>query len=372
MVSRDNVFARNRVENHIFRDERFLSPDFLPDGLPHRDNQVQSLVYALRPLSEGKNASHVFVHGSPGTGKTATLKFVMNQLKDFSERVKPVYFNCFEFNTRQSVLAELTRVVERPVPSRGMSTGELFSKVLEGLRFARFVPVLVFDEFDQLLFNDGSELLYDVLRVSEKGLPSIPVVLISNDFSIPSKLDERVRSSFGHEAIFFDSYSPKQLKDILRERAGLAFFPNVLSDDALGLIAANASKRGGDCRVAIESLLKAGRQAERSNSPVISVEHVRLALGDSLTSATQKAVPFLSSTHRQILDAIFELGGKDVSSHDVYACLTSKGIVLSDRRVRELVVDLERKKVITTQTDTSGRGRTKKITASFPESVLRP
>jgi cell division control protein 6 len=368
---KENVFARRREERHIFKDERVLSPEFLPEDLPHRDSEIQSLVYALRPLAEGKNASHVFVYGPPGTGKTVTLKFVTNQLKEFSNRVKPVFLNCFEFNTRQAVLAELTKVVERPVPSRGMSTSELYSKVLEGIKFAKFVPVLVFDEFDQLLFNDGNELLYDVLRIPEQGYSPIPIVVISNDVSILSKFDGRVRSSFGHETVEFEPYSPVKLKDILLERAGHAFFPETLSEEALGIIAANASKRGGDCRVAIETLRKAGKHAERDNAAVILAEHAQAALEDEETSATKKAIPFLSASHKIILQSIFELGGKGVASHDLYASLESKGVVLSDRRVRELLVDLERKKAISTKTDTSGRGRTKKITANFPESSLK-
>ncbi|MFH0970247.1 MAG: AAA family ATPase [Candidatus Diapherotrites archaeon] len=368
---RENVFARITKEHSIFKDERALSSEFIPDVLPHRDNQINSLVYALKPLADGGKATHVFVYGPPGTGKTVTSRYVMDQLSEFSGRVKPIYLNCFGFNSRQSVLAELTRLVERPVPSRGMSTNELFAKVLEGLKFSKFVPLLIFDEFDQLLDNDGNELLYDILRIPEHGLTAIPVVLISNDPTIPSRLDARVRSSFSHELVEFSPYSPSQLKDILRTRAEMALFPNVLSPDVVGLIAAHASKRGGDARVAIETLHKAARHAEKNNASVISLEHARAAFEDTETSAMLKAVPFLSDSHKQVLRCIFLLGGKNVSTSDLYSRLAASGIGLSDRRVRELLVELEKKRAITTTTDTSGRGRTKVITVNFAESELK-
>jgi cell division control protein 6 len=370
-MPRENVFARSTRENGIFKDEHALSPEFMPDVLPHRENQINSLVYALKPLSEGGKATHLFVYGPPGTGKTVTLNYVMEQLKEFSSRVKPVYLNCFGFNSRQSVLSELTRIVERPVPGRGMSTSELYAKVLEGLKFVQFVPVLVFDEFDQLLDHDGNELLYDILRIPERGRVQVPIVLISNDPTIPARLDGRVRSSFSHEAIEFAPYSPMQLKDILKGRAARALFPNVLSPDVMGLIAAHASKRGGDCRVAIETLRKAAHNAEKAGANEIRPEHARAAFENTETSALLKAVPFLSDAHKLVIKSLFRAGGKNVPSTELYSRLAASGMGLSDRRIRELLVELEKKKAITTITDTSGRGRTKKITVNFSESELK-
>ncbi len=369
-MAKENVFARVSKENTIFKDERVLSPDFVPDVLPHREHQINSIVYALKPLAEGGKATHVFVSGPPGTGKTVTLKYVLDQLKEFSSRVKPVYLNCYGYNTRQSVLAELTRIVERPVPARGMGTNELYQKVLEGLKFASFTPVLVFDEFDQLMENDGNDLLYDILRIPEHGRNGIPVIIISNDTSIPSRLDARVRSSFGHEGVDFSPYTPAQLKDILKERAARAFVPNAISQDVTGLIAAHASKRGGDCRIAIETLRKAARNAERNNASEILEEHVRAAFEDPETHAVQKSIPYLSDSHKLVLKSLFVLGGKNVPSNELYIKLASQGIGLSDRRIRELLVELEKRKAVTTNTDLSGRGRTKRITVNFSEGVM--
>ncbi len=370
-MMKDNVFARASKEHAIFKDERALSPEYLPEVLPHRDTQIQTLVYALKPLAEGGNASHVFVFGPPGTGKTVTLKFVMQQLKDFSARVKPVYINCFALNSRQAVLAELTRVVERPVPARGMSTNELYAKVLEGMKFASFVPVLVFDEFDQLLANDGNELLYDLLRLPEHGRKAIPIILISNDTSIPSKLDDRVRSSFSHEAVEFPQYAPPQLKDILRERAKMAMHPDAISEDIISLIAGHAAKHGGDCRKGLDALLKAGKIAERKNANKIEVEHAKEAFEDREVIAVMRAVPFLQIPQKQVLQALFKLGGKNIPSNALYGQMARMGFELSDRRVREIVVELEVKKLLRTETDTSGRGRTKNITVLLPEDALK-
>ncbi len=367
----ENVFARIARDQGIFKDERVLSPEYVPDVLPHRENQINSLVYALRPLADGGKASNVFVFGPPGTGKTVTLKYVVDQLKEYSSRVKPVYLNCFAYNSRQAVLSELTRVVERPVPGRGMSTHELYEKVLEGLKFAKFVPVLVFDEFDQLMDHDGNELLYDILRIPEQGRPFVPVILISNDSTILSQLDGRVRSSFSHELAEFQPYTPHQLKGILKDRANLSLFPNVLSADTLGLIAAHASKRGGDARVAIETLRKAARNAEKHNSHEILPEHAREAFEDNETSAVLKAVPYLSDSHKQVLNALFSLGGKNIPSLDLYSRLASQGVNMSDRRVREIITELEKKKAIATLTDATGRGRTKRITVNFSQEAMK-
>ena len=79
-----------------------------------RDEEIEELVFALKPLSVGKTYACVHLWFSR-TGKTVSLKFVLKELEEFSDRVKGVYINCFEFSSRHSILAKLTNAFGYPV-----------------------------------------------------------------------------------------------------------------------------------------------------------------------------------------------------------------------------------------------------------------
>ena len=125
--------------------------------------------------------------------------------------------------------------------------------------------VIALDECDRLLHNKDDVVLYDLLR---SGFVSA-VACVTNDKDFPQKIDERAKSSLQSLGIEFKRYSPIELKKILRERAASAFAPNSWDEELIAVVAAYASKQGGDARVAIETLWQCGKNAEERNSSKI-------------------------------------------------------------------------------------------------------
>jgi len=66
------------------------------------------------------------------------------------------------------------------------------------------------------------------------------------------------------------------MKDILHERAKDAF--RSFDTAAITLCANHAVNKGGDVRVGLQCLLKAGRVAERKNAKKLRVEHVKAVI----------------------------------------------------------------------------------------------
>src|SRR3989338_9451585 len=95
-----NIFARGRVEQRIFKDERALMPEYLPDVLPHREREIREIADALRGAADGRGAENLLLTGPTGTGKTSVSKYVLKELADYSSRVVPLYINCWEVTTR--------------------------------------------------------------------------------------------------------------------------------------------------------------------------------------------------------------------------------------------------------------------------------
>ena len=356
-----NLFDGSETENGVFKDERFLYPEFVPERLPHRDREIDDLVFALKPVIRGKKPENVFVFGNPGTGKTVTVKYVLKELQEYSDRAKCVFINCFEHNSRHAVLSQISNSVGVPVPRRGTGSDEVLARLLPVLKRTDFIPIIVLDEADQLLYaGEASKIFYDLLRIVEMAKARFGLVFISNDPGLPGKLDDRVRSSLAEQQLEFHQYAPGHLKSILAERAEYAFLSAALEKDVINLVAAHAAKHSGDCRIAMSCLLRAGRLAEKENSKKLSIAHIRQAIDELVPRQEEKTAPFLSEQEKVLLELV---GGTKTTSGELFDLYTqSFKNPVSLRRFREIVNGLESKGLITTQfTALKGRGRTRII-----------
>ncbi|MBN1941506.1 MAG: AAA family ATPase, partial [Candidatus Diapherotrites archaeon] len=357
-----NVFSKGSALKEIFKDERFLYPEFVPERLPHRDSEIDSIVFALKPVSAGKKPENVFLVGAPGTGKTVTAKFVLKELEEYSDRAKSLYLNCFRVSTRHAALTEISNFLGNPISRRGTSSDEAFDGVLSAFKKISFTPILVFDELDQLVYSgEASKLFYDLLRVFEFTKARFGLVLISNYYEALAKLDSRVKSSLSPQPIHFQAYNPMQLKDILRERAQYAFHENGIDSEAISLAAAHAAKRGGDARIAIEVLLKAGRLAEKQNSEKLMPGHLNLVFASVEDRAMQKAAPALTEQDNLILSLLPKEG--KISSGILFEKFIEKTRQeISQRRFRAFVTKLEKMNLLECEfTGKGARGRTRMV-----------
>ncbi len=337
-----NVFESSK-EIVLFKDERVLYPDFVPEKLPFRDEQISELVFCLKPASIGRKPTNVFVFGKPGTGKTVTLKYVLNELDEFSDRAKGIYINCFEYSSRQSILFKLANSLGAAVPQRGVSSEEVFSRIISILKTTKVIPIIIFDEAEELLKDDSTKnLLYDLSRLPEQQKTLLGLVFISNDSYFLSNIDDRVRSSLQCSTIPFELYSVPELKEILLSRSKFAFFDYALDKEVIGLCAAHAFKLGGDSRVALSILLKAGRLAERKNSKMVLPEHVRMCFMQEKPVKVEISST-LNNQEKDILNFLDSLPKKQSESGDIYKKLDGK---YSQRTLRLAFSSLEQKKLI--------------------------
>jgi cell division control protein 6 len=349
-----NIFDRS-FDKGILKDERYLYPDYVPERLPFRNSEIDSIVFSLKPATIGKKPTNIFVFGKPGTGKTVTLKFVLNELTEYSDRAKCLYINCFETGSRHSILAKATNSLGYAVPPRGLGSEEIYERFVALIKNKSLVPVLVFDEAEQLLRDDESKkLLYDLSRLCEQKKIFLGMVFISNDEFFLSQLDDRVRSSLQATSLKFEQYTPQQLKEILYERSKYALNSNVFEEEVVPLCAAHAAKNGGDARVAIDVLLKAARLAERDGSGKLMIKHVRASFMQEKPVKVELSST-LSEQEKLILDFVSK-GEADAGS--IYKIL---GKNFAERTLRKAISSLEDKKLVSAEKVVKGRGFTRII-----------
>jgi cell division control protein 6 len=259
----------------VFTREAHLAPDFVPPSLPGREAHLRELASLLQPAARGQKPASAFLHGPPGTGKTATARYVLRQLEEASSRALPVYVNCWQESTRLAVLSRIAVALRLPLPRRGLAEDEVLSRVMESLRRDQRVLLAVLDEVDRLEGRD--RVLYDLSRAAEVHRVPAGTIAVSNDPTVLARLDGRVRSSLAARSLEFRAYSPPELKAILAERAKLAFRPGAVAPEAIAVAAAIAARSGGDARLALELLLRAGRHADEHGASQVGAAEVRAA-----------------------------------------------------------------------------------------------
>lgn len=381
----DKIFNHFLKGSKIFKSREVLRHDYVPDYLPHRDEQILRLAEITAPTLSGSPCSNVLIYGKTGTGKTAVVKFVLKKLSEKAEEmnspVKVCFVNCRLAGTEYRVLASLCSSINLKVPFTGLATGELFDRFRRNLRSEGIVFLAALDEIDALIKIRGDTLLYELTRINESlGESKVSIIGISNDLKFKEFLDPRVLSTLSEEEMVFRPYTADELFDILMERAKMAFYDDVLTEGAVRLCAALAAAEHGDARRALDLLRVAGEIAERRGDNKIIEDHVREAQERIEYDQVYEAMKSLPIHSKIILLAVHIINKKLDNNHSItgeiynlYSELCNQiGInPLTQRRVSGLINELEVLGLLTSRVISLGRyGRTKKISLAVPRKVV--
>ncbi len=381
----DDVFKKFVNSAKLFKDREVLRHDFLPDKLPHREEQIRLLGETVAPVLEMARCSNVFIYGNTGTGKTAVTKYVLSHLeskaKEYNALVKFCYVNCRMAGSEYRVFAGLSQTIGVSVPFTGLSVGEVFDRFRNGLDTSKVIFIVALDEVDALIKARGDGLLYELTRVNEALCNSkVSIIGISNDLRLKEYLDPRVFSSLSEEEIVFRPYDAGELRNILLERAKLSFHNGALSEGALNICSALAAAEHGDARRALDLLRVAGEVAERTASLIVTEEHVREAEKHIEHNRVVEALKNLTLHSKLVLLSVYHLSKANVGNpttgeiYDVYneLCGELGANILTQRRLSTLVNELDTMGLLNAKVVSMGRyGRTKKIRLELSRTIIK-
>lgn len=368
----------------MFVNREAMRPTFMPEILPHRDEEINSLASVLVPALRDETPSNVFIYGKTGTGKTAVTKFVGRELlkkgKETGKKVNFIYINCEVVDTQYRLLQNIANHFinewSERIPFTGWPTDEVFAKLKQMIEKQGGITVIILDEVDKL---KGDEALYNLSRVnSDLGNARVSIVGISNDLKFTEFLDPRVKSSLGEENMIFPPYDADELQDILNQRVEIALKPGVIDEDVVPLCSALAAQEHGDARRALDLLRISAEIAERAKSPRITKNHVRQAQNKIEIDRVTEVVRTLPTQSKLLLLAILlqDKHNKKTGSaatittgevYEIYKDLCKKTRMdsLTQRRVTDLISELDMLGIITARVISKGRyGRTRDIRVS--------
>ncbi len=335
--------------------EQVFSEEFSAE-LVDREKEKQLLKEYLEDVLNGKKRA-LYIHGSPGIGKTTTTKHIVNQFEDaYSAEV--IYKNSANTTPNQVLHEVHNRVcpeVEGKIPSK-----TLVQRILNHrLRDDKFILILVLDNFDRMQHVD--DLLWDFHSISQK-FPHVGLILIStSQAKLRELVGQRLYDRLNPETYEFAPYSAERLVEIIGARIKQTHGRNVVNTKSLTGLCEFIAERGGNVRRLFSLFLDAVEAMPR-NSPQLSSE-----IQDVIERERAKELRNTVEEMRVNLPAKFEVlkiinsSSQNRDTGAIIALATQRGLHISPRTVQNYLNDLERMKLVKLERIRKGQGHSQLV-----------
>ena len=241
----------------------------VPVSLPCRTNEFSAVYNTLYSAITEGTGTCIYISGTPGTGKTATVREVVSALHQAVAVGDLDYdFNFVEINgmkvtepSQSYVLLWQALKGDRVSPTHALS---LLEHEFSHPSPRRIPTVVLMDELDQLVTKSQS-VMYNFFNWPAQRHSRLIVLAVANTMDLPERtLSNKISSRLGLTRITFPGYTHAQLMEIITSR--LSNVPGDIVDaDAIQFAARKVAAVSGDARRALDICRRAveiaGQQA---------------------------------------------------------------------------------------------------------------
>ena len=237
----------------------------VPAALPCREQEFAEVYSYLETAITDGHGSCIYIAGTPGTGKTATVREVVAQLNAAVLADELDDFIFVEINGMKvtdphqsySLLWEALRG-DRVSPTNAL---ELLEREFSSPSPRRVPCVVLMDELDQLVTKNQA-VMYNFFNWPNLRHSRLIVLAVANTMDLPERtLSNKISSRLGLHRITFKGYTHAQLIQIIESR--LANVPGrLVHPDAVQFAARKVAAVSGDARRALDICRRAVEIAE--------------------------------------------------------------------------------------------------------------
>nr|KAF6415280.1 cell division cycle 6 [Molossus molossus] len=241
-----------KQEGTCYQQAKLVLNTAVPDRLPAREKEMDVIRNFLREHICGKKAGSLYLSGAPGTGKTACLSRILQDLKELKS-FKTIMLNCMSLRSAQAVFP----VIAQEICQEGVSrpAGKDMMRKLENHLTAEKGPmiVLVLDEMDQL-DSKGQDVLYTLFEWPWLSNSRLVLIGIANTLDLTDRILPRLqaREKCKPRLLNFPPYTKNQIATILQDRLNQVPKDQILDNAAIQFCARKISAVSGDVRKALD------------------------------------------------------------------------------------------------------------------------
>lgn len=312
--------------------------------LPGREDEFAGLYAVLESAIGSQTGCCVYVSGTPGTGKTATIREVVHSLQELAQQdylndFDYLEINCLKLLAPGQAYERLYEYLEN-VKVTGANAALLLEKLFAGGRGEHSKPTIVLmDELDQIVAKSLA-VLYNFFNWPTYANSKLIVVAVANTMDLPERsFETKVASRLGLRRLQFPGYSFEQLGAIITDRLLMLSEQHrrkvTVSADAVGFALRKVASVSGDarrvlaiCRRAVEiaeeeylSQTKVANIAQDEQSFSIQIKHISSAINETVNSPVAQTLATLSFTLKLVIVGVLlrmrRLGLAEVPLGDV-------------------------------------------------------
>ena len=302
-----------------------------------KDEQDLIYNYIKQGLQTNGNYHSLYIAGMPGTGKTASVKTILNILeselneamnkrngkalgKDGIIPFKTIFLSGINFPNISNVFKIIYKFI--------------FAKVKDKLNIKDYIQllneffsnrkkynsssslndpsnshiILIIDEID-ILINNSQNLLYNIFNWTTYDYAKLIVISISNTLDLPNRLLPKIRSRMGDNIIMFKPYNKEELGIIIKDRGiDLSLF----SQDAIRLSCVKVAAINGDLRRVFHILTRAkeinsAENYKKKNKELVSKFDILNAWNELFSSKISNVIKSLHILEKIIIATVLSL-----------------------------------------------------------------
>ncbi|CDO92239.1 unnamed protein product [Kluyveromyces dobzhanskii CBS 2104] len=220
----ETIFSKvkKQLNSRNGKEEILKAADF-DNYLPAREDEFASIYLSLYSAIEAGTSTSIYIAGTPGVGKTLTVREVVKDLTTSADQKELPKFQYIEINGLKIVKpSDSYEVFWQKISGEKLTSGA----AMESLEFYfNKVPatkkrpiVVLLDELDALV-TKSQDVMYNFFNWATYSNAKLIVVAIANTLDLPERhLGNKISSRIGFTRIMFTGYTHEELKTIINLR----------------------------------------------------------------------------------------------------------------------------------------------------------
>uniref|UniRef100_A0A671TRJ1 Cell division control protein 6 homolog n=1 Tax=Sparus aurata TaxID=8175 RepID=A0A671TRJ1_SPAAU len=216
----------------------------IPERLLSREAERASIRSFLEEKVLQRLPGSLYISGAPGTGKTACLNCVVQEMKAELSSVQTVVVNCMSLRSSHAIFPLLADKLKAPGGQNGLQ---------RFLSASGPAVLLVLDEMDQL-DSKAQDVLYTIFEWPYLPESRLCLIGIANALDLTDRILPRLqaRPHCRPQLLHFPPYSRQELTAIVQDRLSQASADGIMDASAVQFCARKVSAVSGDARKALD------------------------------------------------------------------------------------------------------------------------